>query len=159
LQNLNSTIETNPSILVVDDEPELRELICSEVSALGFSVLQAGDGLEALDIYKQNQENIGLVLCDISMPKMNGLDFFKHASTVTGFAPFVMLTAHAESEYTTEAVRLGAIDYLVKPFDYAKFEQQLYVWLEIAHRRAINQGDSRMTALLKVKSSKLNKDV
>jgi CheY-like chemotaxis protein len=157
LQNLNSTNETNPSILVVDDEPDLRELICSEILELGFSVLQAGDGLEALEIYKQKQDSIGLVLCDISMPKMNGLDFFKHASTVTGFAPFVMLTAHADSEFTTEAVRLGAIDYLVKPFDFVKFEKQIYVWLEIAHRRAINQGDSRMSALLKVKSSNLNK--
>jgi response regulator of citrate/malate metabolism len=90
------------------------------------------------------------------MPKMNGIDFFKNALIKYGYVPFVMLTAHAENKYTTEAVRLGAIDYFIKPVDTELLFKQLPVWIEIGRRQKAffdSNPNAKMEVLLRLRNS------
>ncbi len=147
---------SNGLVLVVDDEPDLVSTMSQLLQDMGFQTLEAMNGQMALDKYRERHEDITLVLCDISMPMMDGLEFFKNALGHVGFVPIVMVTAHADVPRMTEAVRLGAIDYFVKPFDPETLEKQIHIWQEIARRHKANLGDPKtvkMEALMRVRSS------
>ncbi len=101
------------TILVVDDEPVIVEISKRKLSELGYDILVAGDGLEAL---KQMQEKKpDLILLDIQMPNMNGYTFMMEKNKLPDFArvPIVVLTAYAEMEPLFK--RHGALAYLLKP--------------------------------------------
>ena len=102
-----------PHILVVDDEAEMCRSLKKLLKDNGFTVstaISAKEGFQAL------QENsIGMVLCDIAMPDMSGLTFL---SKISPRIPVIMMTAFASIETTRRAFKLGARDYLVKPFDF-----------------------------------------
>ncbi|RPJ01154.1 MAG: sigma-54-dependent Fis family transcriptional regulator, partial [Deltaproteobacteria bacterium] len=108
----------NPlKILVVDDEPALRELLKRGLSQLGnYSVEVASNGEEAVE--KIEKDIFDLVLTDLMMPEMNGMDLLK---TIKGRRPeiiVIMMTAHGSIETAVEAMRLGANDYITKPIDF-----------------------------------------
>jgi len=101
-------------ILVADDEEGIREslsLILGEEYELAF----AEDGQET--IAKLTQERFDLVLLDIKMPKLDGLEVMKRLKEQQVFVPVLVLTAYQSVELAKEAVKLGALDYLPKPFD------------------------------------------
>ena len=100
-------------ILVVEDEKPLREYISRNLSARGFQVSIAANGLEALAIF--NNENLDLIILDLMMPHMDGLETcrrVRQSSTI----PIIVLTALDEDADKVAAVDLGADDYLTKPF-------------------------------------------
>lgn len=105
-------------LLIVDDEENVRKGISKYINwqELGFnSITSAKDGLEALEI--ANKENPDLVLCDIRMPKMNGLEF---ATELRKFLPnckIIFLSGYADKEYLKAAIQLKAVDYIEKPLD------------------------------------------
>ena len=101
-------------ILVADDEEGIREslnLILSEEYDLGFAV----NGQETID--KLAKERFDLVLLDIKMPKMDGLDVMKKLKEQNITVPVLVLTAYQSVELAKEAIKLGALDYLAKPFE------------------------------------------
>ena len=101
-------------ILVADDEEGIREslsLILGQEYELGF----AADGQETLT--KLTQERFDLVLLDIKMPKLDGLEVMKRLKQQQIFVPVLVLTAYQSVELAKEAVKLGALDYLPKPFE------------------------------------------
>ena len=101
-------------ILVADDEEGIREslsLILGEEYELAF----AEDGQET--IAKLTQERFDLVLLDIKMPKLDGLEVMKRLKEQQVFVPVLVLTAYQSVELAKEAVKLGALDYLPKPFE------------------------------------------
>jgi CheY-like chemotaxis protein len=106
------------TILVVDDLPANRDLLSRRLERSGFKVLCAGGGQEALDVLRRS--DVDLVLLDIMMPGMTGLDVLRSVrlghSAVT--LPVIMVTARTESEDVVEALALGANDYVTKPVDY-----------------------------------------
>ncbi len=100
-------------ILVVEDEKPLREFISRNLSARGFQVFTASNGLEALAIF--NTETVDLIILDIMMPHMDGLETcrrIRQASTM----PIIVLTALGEEADKVAALDQGADDYLTKPF-------------------------------------------
>jgi two-component system, OmpR family, response regulator ResD len=104
---------TKPTILVVDDEPRMRELIRLYLQAQ-FEVLEAEDGLAALRAINQMRPN--LVLLDVMMPNLDGWDTLQRIREEHP-TPAIMLTARGEIPDRVQGLRLGADDYMAKPFD------------------------------------------
>ena len=108
--------ETGPiaTILVVDDEPELCRALQKLLGRNGYRVLSAGNGEEGLDVLRR--EEVHLVLSDLQMPKMGGLDLFRAARVVSPGTEFVIITGHGTVETAVGAMKLGAYDFIEKPF-------------------------------------------
>lgn len=104
---------TMETILVVDDEPHIREVVELYLQRDGYVVLVAADGEEALRLYRQFQPD--LVILDLMLPKINGLDVCRRMQAERR-VPVIMLTAKGEEEDRITGLSLGADDYVPKPF-------------------------------------------
>src|SRR5215475_11968077 len=104
-----------PRILVVDDERSMRELLAIVLRREGYEVLIAETGRAAISMLER--EPVDLLISDIKMPDMSGVDVLRAAKTVDQDILGIMITAFASTETAVEAMRLGACDYLSKPFD------------------------------------------
>ena len=104
-------------ILVADDEPHIGRIIKMKLEQGPFRVTLAYDGQEALDIVN-NGEQIDLVLLDLMMPKLSGLDVLKRIREQEKFKslPCIILTAGGEAKHERDALALGATQFLTKPF-------------------------------------------
>ena len=100
-------------ILVVDDEPNIREVVGQYLRRDGYAVVSAADGEEALRAYKREQPD--LVVLDLMLPKLSGLEVCRRLG-IEGRVPLIMLTARGEEEDRIVGLSLGADDYVVKPF-------------------------------------------
>jgi len=103
----------NDTILIVDDEELIRDLIKEYISLEKFNVVEAVDGSEALKLFQQN--NYALIILDVMMPKIDGWSVCKEIRK-TSQVPIIMLTARGEEYDKLLAFELGVDDYLVKPF-------------------------------------------
>ncbi|MBU1340404.1 MAG: response regulator [Proteobacteria bacterium] len=104
-------------ILIVDDSLSMRRIVKKFIENSGFhNVMEAGDGIEALDIV-QKQKTIDLIISDLNMPNMNGLEFLKivKEDSRTKDIPFIMLTVEAIQRTMNKAIALGVDSYIVKP--------------------------------------------
>ena len=101
-------------ILIVDDEPDLREVVAEILSDLNADIVQAANGREALEILASRQ--VDAILSDIDMPVLGGLEFLREAKRLGLAIPFVFVTAFGDKRNVLEALRLGAIDFIEKPF-------------------------------------------
>jgi len=104
-----------PRILVVDDERSMRELLAIVLRREGYEVLLAESGRAAVDLLEH--EPVDLLISDIKMPDLSGVDVLRAAKKVDQDILGIMITAFASTETAVEAMRLGACDYLSKPFD------------------------------------------
>lgn len=104
-----------PTILVADDDANIRELVCLFLRKDGFTTIEAKDGKEALTIY--HTTHIDLVVLDIMMPTMDGWALCKELRRVNTELPLLMLTARGETWEKVKGFELGTDDYLTKPFD------------------------------------------
>ena len=101
-------------ILVVDDESRMRKLVRDFLEREGFSVLEAGDGMEALDIF-YFQKDIALIILDVMMPKMDGWETCREIRKESQ-VPIIMLTARGEERDELQGFDLGVDEYISKPF-------------------------------------------
>jgi DNA-binding NtrC family response regulator len=102
------------TILIVEDEPKMRRLLELSLGEEGFTTHAAADAEIGLQIL--NREKIDLVLTDVQLPGMNGFDFLRAVKRVNASIPIVMMTAYGTVESAVEAMKLGASDYVLKPF-------------------------------------------
>jgi two-component system response regulator HydG len=102
------------TILVVDDEPELCRALSKLLSRNGYEVLTAGNGEEALQALRRQE--VHLVLSDLQMPRMGGLDLLKAAQIISPATEFVIITGHGTIETAVDAMKSGAYDFIEKPF-------------------------------------------
>jgi DNA-binding response OmpR family regulator len=102
------------TILVVDDEERLRSLLRAYLAQEGYHVLAAGDGREALHLARQEKPD--LIILDVMMPEMDGIEFLKQYRAREHGAPVIMLTARVEEADMVLGLELGADDYVTKPF-------------------------------------------
>ena len=107
-------------ILFVEDELELIEIISDTLGKLQSNFVTANNGAEALEIFN-NDKDIDLIVTDINMPIMNGLEFIEKIRENDKEFPIVVMSAHTETEYIKSAESLGISKYLLKPFDFIKF--------------------------------------
>jgi len=103
------------SILVVDDDPDIRDILRDTLNSLGARMITASNGQEGLE--RVNKESPELVLLDIEMPIKNGLDVLKELRQNGSDATVLMITAYGPLERAVEAMREGAFDFISKPFD------------------------------------------
>lgn len=103
------------TLLVVDDEPEIREVVGLSIAPLGFTALEAQDGHQALDLIMKHP--IDAIVSDLMMPKMTGIMLLSQLRERRFLQPFIFLTAYPSQDSTLQALRLGAFDYLEKPFE------------------------------------------
>jgi len=104
-----------PRILVVDDERSMRELLAIVLRREGYEVLLAENGRAAIDLLER--EPVDILISDIKMPDLSGVDVLRAAKKIDQDILGIMITAFASTETAVEAMRLGACDYLSKPFD------------------------------------------
>ena len=100
-------------VLVIDDEPAVRQIIAAHVKQAGYNVDQAGGAAEAAS--KLVRGDVDIALCDIQMPDGNGLDLVKSIRESGIDTTFIMVTAFATMETAIEALRAGATDFITKP--------------------------------------------
>jgi two-component system OmpR family response regulator len=103
-----------PKVLVIDDEPGVRDLISEALSLSEITAVQAADGLEALSFLRR--ERFDLLVLDINMPKLDGLALLEKLRTEGMSVPVLMLSARADKTDINQGLRIGADDYLTKPF-------------------------------------------
>src|SRR5258706_5735405 len=102
-------------ILIIDDNESLRYTLASVLEESGFEPSAVEDGHKALDAIKRNQYE--LVICDMKLPGMDGMQILKEIKKIREDLPVIMLTAFGDIKNAVEAMKYGAQDYLTKPFD------------------------------------------
>lgn len=102
-------------ILVVEDEESVRSLLLRKLTRAGFTVIGAANGIDALALLRE--QCFGIVMSDINMPKLNGLELLQIIRETYPDVVVIMVTAYGDLEHAIAAMRLGASDYVVKPFD------------------------------------------
>lgn len=102
-----------PKVLIVDDSAFLRSRLCKLLGEHGYQTIQAEDGVQAVDMYRTERPDV--VLMDITMPNMNGMDALMRIRMQDSQARVIMLTALDQKLVAARAVHMGAKDFLVKP--------------------------------------------
>ncbi len=102
-------------ILIADDEPNLRRVLGAQLTRDGHEVHLVADGGEALGVLKES--HIDLLICDLRMPVLDGMQLLREALAIYPGLPVVMITAHGTVDNAVEALKTGAFDYITKPFD------------------------------------------
>jgi DNA-binding NtrC family response regulator len=103
------------TVLLIDDDDSLRRVAEYMLNEDGYEVLTAGGGVEGLDLFQRRP--VDLVLTDVRMPDMDGVDLLARLKAVQPDLPVILITAHGSIASAVEAMKLGAFDYLTKPFD------------------------------------------
>ncbi len=116
------------SILIADDEKNMRWILEKNLKLDGFKVIEAADGEEAFSLFLDMEPDI--VVLDYRMPKIDGLEVLKRIKTINDKIPVVIITAHGSTDAAVEAMKLGAADYISKPFEIEE--------LKITIRKALN---------------------
>jgi CheY-like chemotaxis protein len=111
-------MKAGAKILVIDDNMEMRELLKEYLQSKGYTVFDAGDGQEALDLMAKTVLNLAIV--DLDMPRMNGLEFTKKAKAQNPGFPIIMVTAYSQFYSPGEIFASGVDAFLQKPIDLAR---------------------------------------
>lgn len=104
-----------PAILIIDDERAIRKTLSEILSFEGYKIDEAADGEEGLKRF--SEKPFDLVLCDIKMPKLDGIEFLEKAREINPDIPIIMISGHGNIDTAVEAVKKGAFDYISKPPD------------------------------------------
>lgn len=135
-----------PNILIVDDERAIRNVLKDILGNEGYKVDEAADGEEALKKFSATAYDV--VICDIKMPKLDGIEFLEKASEINNDVPVIMISGHGNIETAVDAVKKGAFDYISKPPDLNR--------LLITIRNAMDKNNLvRETKVLKRKVGKV----
>lgn len=103
------------AILIIDDERSIRKTLTEILTYEGYNIDEAADGEEGLKKFKD--KNYDLVLCDIKMPKLDGIEFLEKAKEINADIPIIVISGHGNIETAVDAVKKGAFDYISKPPD------------------------------------------
>ena len=133
------------SILIIDDEKAIRKTLTEILGFEGYKIDEASDGEEGLNKFRVNSYD--LVLCDIKMPKLDGIEFLEKAKEINPEVPIIIISGHGNIETAVEAVKKGAYDYISKPPDLNR--------LLITLRNAMDK--TTLVAETKVLKRKVNK--
>jgi len=106
---------TSLQVLVVDDEPAIRQVVAAQLRKAGHSVEQAGDGEAAME--RLAKGDLDIVLCDIKLPGLSGIEVLRQARATGIDTAFIMMTAFASVDTAIEAIKAGAADYMIKPLN------------------------------------------
>ena len=125
------------NILIVEDEPRMRRLLEISLGEDGHSVQTAEDAEKGLAHLRKN--NVDLVVTDLKLPGMNGLEFLQEGKRLNSALPFIVMTAYGSVETAVDAMKAGASDYVLKPFTMAEMKLVIHKELDVQQVRDENQ--------------------
>jgi CheY-like chemotaxis protein len=120
-------------VLVVEDEPAVRRVLCESIAGLGHEAAEAGDGMEALERFRGGRYDA--VVTDLAMPRMDGIELARRLKALDPGVAVLMVTGEESLDVMVRAVNLGISDYLRKPFPLATFARTV--------ERALPRGGPR----------------
>lgn len=126
-------------IITIDDDPIVRTLIKKTFNSLGFEVITAADGFEGLQAVIDNHPDV--IFLDIMMPIIDGIEVLKRIKATPEIAniPVIMFTAVSDGAMVAESSKIGAEDYIIKPFQSSVLIQKVNELLKDKYRKSINQ--------------------
>jgi len=127
-----------PTILIVEDEAKMRRLLELNLGEDGFRTLSAGDAEAGLKLLQENA--VDLVVTDLKLPGMNGLEFLQAIKRQNGALPVVVMTAFGTVETAVEAMKAGASDYVLKPFSLSEMRMVIRKELDVRNLREENRS-------------------
>ena len=136
-------------LLIIDDEANMRHMLSTVLKKAGYQVETAADGAEGLEMIQQSPYDF--ILCDIKMPKMDGMEFLKLSRDRIGGATVIMMSAYGSIDTAIDAMKSGAYDYISKPFK----TDEVYLTLKKAEERERLKAENR---LLKARIQKIEGD-
>jgi diguanylate cyclase (GGDEF)-like protein len=125
-----------PKILVVDDDPVVRELMAEAIRLAGYRVFECGDGVEALE--KNSADVYDLIVTDMRLPGLDGLSLIRELKEAKSETEVIVITGYGTIENAVECMKAGATDYLIKPFTVDQ--------IQLAVRKAVEHRDLRRKA-------------
>jgi DNA-binding NtrC family response regulator len=128
---------TSLQLLVVDDEPAIRQVVTSLLRKAGYTVDQASDGETAME--RLSCGDVDIALCDIKLPGLSGIELLRQARTVNVDTAFIMMTAFASVDTAIEAIKAGAADYMIKPLNNDELLHRLTKVADLRGLRAENR--------------------
>lgn len=126
---------------MVDDDPDIRELLVEHLRSKGFRVAAAADGRAAISAVERSPGHFGLILTDLQLPGADGLAVLRAAKQLNPGVHVVIITGYASLDSAIEAVRNGAYDYLTKPFSLGQLD---VVLARIRDRQALEQENRQL---------------
>src|SRR5579862_9176034 len=126
-----------PTILIVEDEPKMRRLLELNLGEDGFQTVSAGDAEAGLKLLREN--DVDLVVTDLKLPGMNGLEFLQMVKRQNAALPVVVMTAFGTVETAVEAMKAGASDYVLKPFSLNEMRMVIHKELDVRNLREENR--------------------
>ena len=129
-------------ILVVDDEVEVRNVIRLQLSGTRFAVLEAEEGGQAIDLLNDNALTVDVIICDVRMPKIGGVEAIAYFRKEFPATPIIVLTGFPDVDLAVKFLKEGVVEYLVKPIE----KEKLIEAVEKAEaKRALFTGSSTPT--------------
>ena len=136
---------TSAKLLIIDDDEVVRASLAAYLEDSGFSVLQAANGLQGLQVFEQ--EHPDLVICDLRMPQVDGLELIRRVNQLQSDTPVIVVSGAGVMSDAVEALRLGAADYLIKPLeDLAVLEHSVHRALDRYALRVENRYREELEA-------------
>jgi DNA-binding NtrC family response regulator len=128
---------TSLQLLVVDDEPAIRQVVTSVLRKAGYTVDQASDGESAME--RLSRGDVDIAVCDIKLPGLSGIELLRQVRTVNVDTAFIMMTAFASVDTAIEAIKAGAADYMIKPLNNDELLHRLTKVADLRGLRAENR--------------------
>jgi len=123
----------NGRVLVTDDEPDVRKLVRMVLTKAGYDVVEAEDGAKAIEVLNtgENRLMLDVIICDIRMPKVNGMEAIAYFRKEYPRVPLIVLTGFPDTDMATSLLRQGVTDYLVKPVEAEKLRASVAKAMEM----------------------------
>ncbi len=145
----------NYTALYVEDDLEIQQEMLNYMNKFFKKIVKADDGLEGLKAYQK--EPFDLVITDLSMPKMNGLEMLEKIRFINKEQPVLITSAHSESEYMIKAIKIGIDGYIIKPFDYEQLNYELFKTVEKIEKFSQNEEyKTHLKHMVSQKTAELN---
>jgi len=118
------------TILIVDDEEFIRELLSEIIAAKGFAVIEAASGPQAIDIFEQHHASIDLVLLDVILPDMDGREVYFKLKSIRPDVKIVIISGYSQTTVRQDLMDAGVEGYLAKPFEIHHVQQTIQAILQ-----------------------------
>lgn len=125
------TQNSSDAILIIEDDVEVNSVLADIVTSLGYAAHRSFNGRQALDLLIEKNLRPVLVICDINMPEMNGIEFVKYQLAKNLNLNICMLTADSSSDMILQCLKLGVTDYITKPFNVMELSEKITTLIEI----------------------------
>ena len=124
---IDNASSTKGKILIIDDESEVREVLRIHLESANYNVIEAVDGEEGVNMMKSgsNLLQVGMIICDIRMPKVNGIEAIDYLKKNAPSIPIIVVTGYPDSDLAVSLLKKGVKDYMVKPIEKARLLEKV----------------------------------